>query len=161
MDCQDVARILELPGQSRISSDKIVIKTGQLYPQPKELYHGNREYKRHLKLSMKIDHASKFRLSNQHLLEKRSTQMLYRIREGNGRAIYLVGVEDNGRTDMGLTRVEFEESLRTMFKILIQQCINLDKLIIYTWLTGESQRYIFICRVSKHLEEISITCPFI
>jgi len=161
MDCQDVARILESSGQSGISSDKIVIKTGQLYRQPKELYYGNREYKRNLKLSIPLTQASKFRVSSEHLLEKRSTQMLYRIREGNGRAIYLVGVEDNGRTDMGLTRIEFEESLLTMFKILLRQSINLDKLIIYTWLTGESQRYIFICRLSKDIPDINCNCPFI
>ena len=53
--------------------------------QPPELDYGNREYKRLLKLN------------NRRSFESKATQMLYRIYEGNGNALYLVGVDDNGR----------------------------------------------------------------
>ena len=52
--------------------------------QPPEKDTGNREYKRLLYLK------------NRKNFPQKATQMLYRIYEGNGDALYLLGIEDNG-----------------------------------------------------------------
>ena len=59
-----------------------------LPPQPPEKEEGNKEYKRYLKCKEK---------SENEFIEKRASQMLYRLIEGEGKAIYLVGVDDNGK----------------------------------------------------------------
>lgn len=46
-------------------------------------------------------------------LNKRSTQMLYRINEGNGEAIYYIGVLDNGSV-IGINIDEYNESIRNL-----------------------------------------------
>ncbi|KAJ1354918.1 GTP binding protein [Parelaphostrongylus tenuis] len=68
---------------------------------PPEMELGNIEYK------VKLVNPSSLRL--QHLI----TQMKWRLREGQGEAIYEVGVEDNGQL-CGLSDVELEESLITL-----------------------------------------------
>lgn len=57
--------------------------------QPPEKEYGNKEYKRYL-----INHPKN---NQEKFIEKRATQMLFRIIEGNGKAVYLFGVEDNGK----------------------------------------------------------------
>ena len=56
--------------------------------QPPEKEYGNKEYKRYL-----INHPKN---NQEKFIEKRATQMLFRIIEGNGKAVYLFGVEDDG-----------------------------------------------------------------
>lgn len=68
---------------------------------PPEMELGNIEYK------VKLVNPSSSRL--QHLI----TQMKWRLREGQGEAIYEVGVEDSGQL-FGLSDVELEESLITL-----------------------------------------------
>ncbi|KJH43078.1 elongation factor Tu GTP binding domain protein [Dictyocaulus viviparus] len=68
---------------------------------PPEMELGNIEYK------VKLVKPSSTRL--QHLI----TQMKWRLREGQGEAIYEVGVEDGGQMS-GLSDVEMEESLITL-----------------------------------------------
>ena len=46
----------------------------------------------------------------QHLI----TQMKFRLNEGNGKAYYQIGVEDNGNP-LGLNENEMYESLATLF----------------------------------------------
>lgn len=146
----------ELLNQIQGVKDLVVqVKESQLPEQPRELYYGNREYKRHLI----INDSSNIRQSSGRLLEKRGTQMLFRLREGNGKAIYLVGVEDNGQTDTGLTYEDFQASLITFFRITESTSIKINKLIVYKWLSNiqHEYRYIFIARISKpDLEEIIV-----
>ncbi|WKY12143.1 hypothetical protein Q1695_003601 [Nippostrongylus brasiliensis] len=68
---------------------------------PPEMELGNIEYK------VKLVNPSSSRL--QHLI----TQMKWRLREGQGEAIYEVGVEDGGKMS-GLSDVEMEASLMTL-----------------------------------------------
>ncbi|KHJ79295.1 hypothetical protein OESDEN_21062 [Oesophagostomum dentatum] len=68
---------------------------------PPEMELGNIEYK------VKLVNPSSSRL--QHLI----TQMKWRLREGQGEAIYEVGVEDGGQMS-GLSDVEMEASLTTL-----------------------------------------------
>jgi len=49
-----------------------------------EEYFGNIEYKLY------------FNISNKHRIEKYITQLNFRINEGHGKAIYIIGVTDNG-----------------------------------------------------------------
>ena len=60
----------------RLQTTDFIIKHNILHRQPKEKYYGNREYKRHLVLEEK----NKL-YTNQ--LQKRCTQLLFRIREGS------------------------------------------------------------------------------
>ena len=66
-----------------------------------EIYDGNTEYK--LKIT-DLDHEK---------LNKRMTQMKFRVEEGCGEAIYYIGVSDDGRT-IGLNQSEYEESLANL-----------------------------------------------
>jgi hypothetical protein len=152
-------------GPTLLEKVKIIIKDDRLPNQPKELYYGNREYKRHLLLS-KGDlkhHIQRGYIRNdvRRLLQKRGTQMLFRLREGNGKAVYFVGVEDSGKAEKGLSLEEFRESLLTLIQITETTKININKLVIYRWSNDDDlqheSRYIFIVRMSKvDMDEIII-----
>jgi GTPase len=49
-------------------------------------------------------------------IETKSGQMNYRLEEGNGEAIYEIGVSDNG-CPLGLIEANFEETLQTIYKM--------------------------------------------
>lgn len=65
---------------------KPIHKNVQLPYQPKETEIGNKEYKRRIMFDKNISK----------MIEKRRTQMLYRLYEGYGTAYYFIGVEDDG-----------------------------------------------------------------
>jgi GTPase len=70
------------------------------FPKQKpESDYGNKEYKRKIMMSNKF--------------EKRVTQLLYRIYEGNGKAIYIIGLEDNG-VPFGVSELEIKESIKLL-----------------------------------------------
>ena len=67
----------------------MIIHIDKILPQqPPEKEEGNKEYKRYLKCKKKYE---------KEFIEKRASQMLYRLIEGKGKAIYLLGVDDNGK----------------------------------------------------------------
>lgn len=68
----------------------------------KERYYGKIEYK------LKLNNTSEKRM------EKLITQMLFRIREGQGECFYVIGVEDNGNP-LGLKQDELEESEKILY----------------------------------------------
>ena len=75
-------------------------KIDKYFPKQKpELDHGNKEYKRKIIMSKKFD--------------KRVTQLLYRIYEGKGKAIYIIGLEDNG-VPFGVSELEIKESIKLL-----------------------------------------------
>ena len=59
--------------------------------QPPERETGNKEYKRRL-----VNLKKHKRFNPDEFYEKRASQMLYRLLEGKGKAIYMIGVDDNG-----------------------------------------------------------------
>ena len=73
-----------------------------LPPQPPEKEEGNKEYKRFLKCRKNQENE---------FIEKRASQMLYRLVEGEGKAIYLMGVDDNGDI-YSLDNKVIEETIR-------------------------------------------------
>ena len=62
---------------------------------------GNCEYKRHLLNS------------DEEKLAKRTTQLVYRLKQGQGKAIYFIGIDDDG-SFYGLTREQIEESISNL-----------------------------------------------
>jgi GTPase len=127
--------------------DDCVIKYNIILPrQPKEKYYGNREYKRHLIINENNDANEK------KILQKRGTQLLFRINEGNGKAVYLIGVEDNGKTH-GLLKEECVESINNFIRITTSTNVKIRKIRIYMWKDNEScERYCVIFKVMKPVE---------
>ena len=64
--------------------------------QPTEYYYGCREYKRHIIDETDYPANVNKEVARRKFINKKATQMLFRLNEGNGRALYLIGVEDNG-----------------------------------------------------------------
>lgn len=78
--------------------------------QPPEKEDGNKEYKRYL------FYCKKKQRSEKDFISKRSSQMLYRLIEGGGKAIYLIGVDDNGRI-FSLNDYYLNETIKCIEKI--------------------------------------------
>lgn len=116
-------------------SDKIIPD------QPEEQYYGNREYKLYLDTQ-----------DNNDKLQKRSTQLLYRLNEGGGRALYLFGVNDNGNS-IGCNRIALYNSIKSI--INMSNIINsqITKIQIYRSYNGN-----FICSVRCKKEHEQDMC---
>lgn len=122
----------------------IEIETGSIPNQPKECYYGNREYK------LKIINCDDKKVI------KRSTQMLFRLHEGNGRAIYLIGIDDNGKIE-GLTIQELNTSLDNIIKIIEKAECYIKKMKIYKFNNDNDEfRYILIIRLYKELKDFEL-----
>lgn len=119
--------------------------------QPKEEYYGNREYKLILdnnsyyksikkiyksnidnpkqKNQKKIEHNNLISYKKNRIehkkLQKRATQMLFRINEGRGKAIYIIGIDDNG-ISTGIPIKDIQESIKylELMKLEINATIN-------------------------------------
>lgn len=122
------------------------IKHNILHKQPKEKYYGNREYKRHLILEDK----NKLYVKQ---LQKRCTQLLFRIREGHGKAVYLIGVEDNGHAN-GILQDECVQSIKNFIIITEHIGVKINKMRIYVWENKNDTRYCVIFKVAKQLDDI-------
>ncbi len=109
--------------------------------QPREVYYGNREYKRHLLLP------------DTHSMHKKSTQLLFRLNEGNGRALYLIGVEDSGRVS-GLAKEDMLTSLDNFIQMSqIIKC-QVEKINVYR-IVNKDNRFISSIRISRPQVQIS------
>ena len=82
-----------------------MLKIKSFYKQPPEIEIGNREYKWKL-----------YQLDN-HKLEKFISQMKYRLYEGNGKALYIIGILDNG-IPIGITDDELFLSINQIIKVV-------------------------------------------
>ena len=133
--------------QTLHSQEKITIKSGKIPKQPKERYYGNREYKR------RINNC------NNEKIIKRSTQMLFRLHEGNGKAVYMIGVDDNGEI-FGLTETELLDSIKNIVKITKKINSEIKKISIYSYpccYNGfNEKRFIVILRIYKLIEDLYI-----
>jgi GTPase len=71
----------------------MIIHMDTFFPkQPPEKEEGNKEYKRYLFWNNRDKNISEIEFIN-----RRASQMLYRLLEGEGKAVYLIGVDDDGR----------------------------------------------------------------
>jgi hypothetical protein len=122
----------------------------------KESYYGFVEYKRHIKLTSPFKHNSLV------------SQLRYRLIEGNGRCIYIIGVEDNG-TIFNLNEDDYNETLKN----LENMCIDVKATIVsnnkiikeldYYWeiiindiITNNEYRILNIINQESDLNEITI-----
>jgi len=110
----------------------------QLPNQPPEIYYGNKEYK------IRLDYKEKSKKYIRHILEKKASQMLFRIGEGNGKAIYLIGVDDNG-ISKGLPLSDLLNSLYNLIRISKIINSNIKNINIYKGING----YIATIRLFK------------
>lgn len=70
---------------------------------------------------------------------KRITQMKYRVNEGNGEAIYFIGIMDDG-TPIGLSKSEYDESVLNLHNIaekLHYNVISINESVINNYYVGE------------------------
>ena len=77
---------------------------------PKEDEKGNREYKWKLKYN-EMDKTDLRDKREKKKKEKTASQLLYRILEGKGKAVYIIGVHDDGN-NVGISLTETYESIR-------------------------------------------------
>ena len=94
---------------------------------PQEKYYGNIEYKRYFNISKN----SKFFIKdleydlknyNKTRLDKYTTQLNFRINEGEGSCIYVIGVNDSGSI-YGLNDMEIEFNIRVLnYMCLLLKC---------------------------------------
>jgi GTPase len=96
-------------------------------PQPPENEDDNREYKRHLVPQKKTEETFYF---------KRATQMQYRLHSGNGKALYIIGVEDNG-SNRGITDEILDISLKNIKTIARIINANIKNIRIYKGINGK------------------------
>jgi len=90
------------------------VKSNIFPDQPEEFYYGCREYKRHI-IDETIYPANINKdTARRKYINKKATQMLFRLNEGNGRALYLIGVEDNGSA----IGIRFDEVLATLVNFI-------------------------------------------
>ena len=109
----------------------MLVYTRQKIPtQPPELEYGNTEYK----IYLSPNYRKKFRKNQQlqklyfqNYIQNKSTQMLFRLLEGKGKALYLLGIEDNG-TVRGMNPEEMKLSIENI-KLMAQQIGAIIKII--------------------------------
>ena len=119
----------------------VTINLKQIPNQPPEIYYGNKEYK------ITLDYKEKSDTYITKMLQKKASQMLFRLNEGNGKAIYLIGVEDNGNAK-GINILNLLKSINHIKKISkIIQC-TISKINIYKG----SQGFISSIRLVKNIE---------
>ena len=107
--------------------------------QPPENEFGNKEYKRYL-----INHPKN---CPKKFIEKRATQMLFRLIEGEGKALYLFGVDDDGKI-REMNKKELDTTIYYLKKIVLSISAKIKKLRIYISENG------FICTVRIVLPNI-------
>ena len=106
--------------------------------QPPEREEGNKEYKRYLYWNNRDKH-----ISENEFINRRASQMLYRLLEGDGKAIYLIGVDDDGKIK-SLTEKSIEETIK--YVKLISKKINANIRVIRIYKNN-------VCTIRLKLEE--------
>ena len=103
-----------------------------------EDYYGNIEYKRY------------FNQKDKHRCEKYITQLNFRVNEGGGKAIYLIGVNDDGSI-YGLSDTDISINIR----YLEVMCIQLDFSIKIIMRCSFNKKKFIIARIySNNFKEI-------
>ena len=136
--------------------------------QPPEVENGNKEYKRYfsfryfnkclkatdcLETKRKKKRKNNNKISEQrvkNILNQRASQMLYRIHEGYGKALYLFGVEDNGKV-YGLDEDQLKDTLYYLEKIV--EIIGAEIKSVKCYPCGNNnKRQVITCRIIRELD---------
>ena len=118
--------------------ENIIYINKQFPKQPPEEFYGNKEYKWKI-IPKDISNLEK-------KANKLASQLMYRIYEGDGKAVYIIGILDNG-TPIGLNHDETYNTLEmfnNMTKII--NC-DINKIRLYK----KNSNYIITIRVSKKI----------
>jgi len=131
--------------------DKILPK------QKRENATGNREYKIYLDLEKEpnkeikktrdlpvreIDYLRQIKLEKK--INKRASQLRYRLEEGHGRALYIIGIKDDG-TPEGISIEKLFKSLNFLFKMVDIIQATIKNIRIYR---GNMEgKYVFTARI--------------
>ena len=102
--------------------------------QKPELFLGNREYKIYLdnetieQMKIKKNKSKEFRdnfkiIKNINKLNKRASQLKFRLEEGKGKALYMIGITDKGNND-GIDIETLFKSINYLYKMV--EIINAD-----------------------------------
>ncbi len=106
------------------------------HKQPPEVEEGNREYKLKLNI-MDKDRFNRF-----------TSQMKFRLYEGNGKALYIIGISDDGHPT-GITDEEMEISINEMRKVVNVLDAKINTIRYYNGINGS----IMTVKISKELDD--------
>lgn len=109
----------------------------------KEQYYGNVEYK------------LKFEYMNDTKIKKYATQMKFRIIEGNGEAIYLIGVRDNGQI-VGQQESDIEYSLDILRRMADEINSNIKQVIKINVENSDKKILMVSIKAGFNIEEIFV-----
>lgn len=109
----------------------------------KEQYYGNVEYK------------LKFEYMNDTKIKKYATQMKFRIIEGNGEAIYLIGVRDNGQI-VGQQESDIEYSLDILGRMADEINSNIKQVIKINVENSDKKILMVSIKAGFNIEEIFV-----
>ena len=114
-----------------------ILYTNKYIPkQLPEKHFGNKEYKLSLLVENSKFKKTKYTNSKKYIMiEKRSTQMLFRILEGNGKALYLIGIDDNGK-NIGIEHNTLMESIENLKLMCKNINASIKSIRIYNGLNG-------------------------
>lgn len=105
-----------------------------------ELYYGNKEYKWKFYNHSSTNHNAK-------LINKRASQLLFRLIEGKGKAIYMLGILDKGEP-LGIEESELMRCLQFLETIVKIVGANIKTIRIYHGINGQ----IATVRIQKDLD---------
>jgi GTPase len=130
----------------------------KIFPkQKREQATGNREYKIYLDLEKErnteikktrnlpekeLNYLRKIKLEKK--INKRASQLRFRLEEGHGRALYMIGVKDDG-TPEGIEIDKIFKSLNFLYKMIDIINAKIKNIRIYKGLHDEG--YIFTARI--------------
>jgi GTPase len=111
--------------------------------QKKELHNGNREYKMYLDIAIesKTEIRKNKNKSNEYMnylreqkilnkINKRASQLLFRLEEGHGKALYIIGIKDDGTVE-GIEIDLLFKSLNFLYKMVEIIKAKIQKIRIY------------------------------
>ena len=122
------SKIIDLLRQYNLHNTTTSYFSKKIPNQPEEKYYGNREYKRFLIFNDKHE-------NNNIKLNKRSTQLLFRLNEGEGKALYIIGLEDNGIV-YGIQENILIKSIENIIKMTKIINVNIKNINIYNGING-------------------------
>lgn len=126
-------------------------------PQPPESDNGNKEYKIFLssnnykkkkkyRNTAHISSSKKAEILQKNFIENKSTQLLFRLLEGKGKALYLLGIEDCGNV-RGMSQDEMILSVENLKLMALQIGAKIRIIRVYEGGRG------FVCSVRLFLPE--------
>lgn len=124
--------------------------------QPKELYNGNREYKIYLDVDDEVmipnrilkkdsEYVKKLKENKRNnKINKRASQLKFRLDEGCGKCLYLIGIRDNGENE-GIEVERLFSSISYLYKMINIINANIKSIKIYK--SANENKYICTARI--------------